>query len=160
MQQPLYIYDLRYVQHKDFDAKICAPQCPVPWWLRDMHLATCKKKRTIFLFIVVIYLALFLKFAFCYFGIHCPHSSLHWLTQCVLSSLFTALIHSVFTALTLHCTASISVSCFQYSLPSLAQCLLPHFFIALFHLVYTVLTFHCTYSLSVYCPPASLYCFS
>jgi len=102
MQHPLHIYDLRYAQGKDFDAKICVPQCPVSWWVRDMHLAKCKKK--IFLFIMVIYLALFLTLAFCYFGIHCSHSSLHWLTQCIMFSLFTALTHSVCIFLTLHCT--------------------------------------------------------
>jgi hypothetical protein len=116
-----------------------------------------KKK---FLFILVIKLALFLTFAFCYFGINCPHSSLHWLTQCVLSSLFTALTHSVCIVLTLHYTDLLSVYCPHSSLHWITQCVLFSLFTALTHSVCIVLSLHYTDSLSVYCPQSSLHWFT
>jgi hypothetical protein len=96
MQQPLYIYDLRYVQGKGFDAKICAPQCPVSWWVRDMHLEKCKKKY------------IFVHYGYIPSRVSNVRILLRWYT---LSSLFTALTHSVCIVLTLRCTDSLSVYC-------------------------------------------------
>jgi len=148
MQQPLYIYDLRYVQHKDFDAKTCSPQCPVSWWLRDMHLAKCNIYIYIYIYIFVhcgcipspishvhillLWYTLSSLFAALTHSliVYCPHSSPHLLTQCVLSSLFSAL----------------------------TQCLLPSLFTVLTQLACPVSNIHSLRCLSVYCPNSSLHC--
>jgi len=62
--------------------------------------------------------------------VYCPHSSPHLLTQCVLSSLFSAL----------------------------TQCLLPSLFTVLTQLACPVSNIHSLRCLSVYCPNSSLHC--